>query len=350
MTVTVHYLQGVDYNGAAMRNMILGTFAKTSNLVARDGVLADGGFVASDGASGMDVVIAPGQIVIGPNYLLSSDANITLTLAAGGATARTDLIIARVLDQEAGDANPLGSIEIVKGTTVADPAIPPRSVKLLAVNVPAGANVLSAANFTDRRQFTGASGSILRIPGALSGSVNGVMDKTPVYDEQLKQIGVRDGAAWVKFLKDTDVNAAVAAKVAARVIETSLGNFTITADKQSQWVPAAMVTTNRVVGTGWSTPNGYTQVSVPGWYTMTGQAIFAANANGRRGIMLANAASQAYAQDLRGTSPIGSTILPIYAEDWLEAGDQVRLNVFQDSGGALGLTDLRLTVRLAIVG
>ncbi|HET8588977.1 MAG TPA: hypothetical protein VFM01_05040 [Nakamurella sp.] len=346
MTVIVNHLQAVDEPAADFRRVIIAALAKTSATTARDGVLA--GLAVSDGASGMDVVVAPGQAMVS-GYLVTNTANATVTLDAGGATARTDVIIARVYDEESGDASSTGAIEVVKGTSTTEPALPPRSIKLATVSVNAGAGSLTGSNITDGRSYTGATGPIVS-PGRLSVAPFSLVDGSLVYDPQAKQMGVQhDASTWVKFPNADQVAASIAAAVAASVLETTRSSATI--DVNGAWKQIEMVSTGTSVGSGWTTPSGWTQVPATGWYEITAEAAFNANATGNRGIGLVNSAGTSIGKSrMLPATATGQTLLGMATGAWLTAGSQVRMVLWQNAAASLGVTDLRLTVRLAIVG
>ncbi|HET8588902.1 MAG TPA: hypothetical protein VFM01_04665 [Nakamurella sp.] len=347
MTIIVNHLQAVDEPAADFRRVILAALAKSSATTARDGVLA--GLAVSDGASGMDVVVAPGQAVVS-GYLVTNTANATLTPDAGGATTRTDLIALQVLDQEAGDASSLGQVIVVKGTSAAVPATPTRAIPLATINVTAGANTLTGSAITDARGYTGATGPI-QAPGRLGVAPFGLVDGSLVYDPQARWLGVQHSATeWSKFMRDTDVTAAIAAKVAAAVLETTRSSATV--DVQGAWDQISMTSTGQTIGTGWTTPSGWTQVPAQGWYSITGGATFGANTAGaRRGIGFVDAnGSMIGTPLLLPAASSGNVILSHTVEAWRPTSSQVRMVLWQDAAASMTVTDMRLTVRLAIVG
>lgn len=348
MTITVNHLQAVDEPASVFRRVLLAALAKSSATTLRDGVIGNG-LAVSDGASGMDVVVAPGPAAIA-GYLLVSDANVTVTLDAGGAATRTDLIIARVYDAEAGDAQSQGAVEVVKGTTAAEPALPARSIRLAAVTVAAGANSISAVNITDRRAFTGGSGPVWA-PGALASAPSGLVQGTEVYDPQADQIGIVDGGAWRKFLPDTQIADLIAAAAPNRLMEMTRGDG-LSVPSSATPTNVGMGTVIRSTGGGWSSAGGW--ITVPsdasGWYAVTLACALSANTSGRRMLILRDENDTSRVS--QGSPPLssGSTPVSLTWEGRLAGGAQLRMAVLQDSGSALTLSNIRMTARLVIPG
>lgn len=176
MTVTVSYLQQAGYTGAQERMARAGLLTKSGAAnKARTGILPFNGAELLPGPNSptpdMHTLVTPGVAIIpdsaGGAHELVNDATVTLTHAAANATnPRTDLIIARVYDNEAGDTaatGPMtlpgsagsvnvqsvtGTIEIVQG--VAGPGAPVPALP----NVPAGARCIVLAQVTVRASAT----------------------------------------------------------------------------------------------------------------------------------------------------------------------------------------------------
>jgi hypothetical protein len=135
--------------------------------------------------SGLGLKVEGGVAVVG-DYRVLADAPWTLTVNAGGAAARTDLVVLRVYETEAGDQTNKAQVEIVQGTTTADPTVPARSIVLAAVAVAASAASINAGNITDRRTFTASAGGIVRIPGGyfnMGAAPFGSVGYDPVQDQ-----------------------------------------------------------------------------------------------------------------------------------------------------------------------
>lgn len=72
-----------------------------------------------------------------------------------------------------------------------------------------------------------------------------------------------------------------------------------------------------------------------GWYPITAQVEFAANATGQRGARLLKNGTDQIAYDLRDASAAGTSSVSVSTQVLLNAGEWVELRAFQNSGGAL---------------
>lgn len=198
MAVNVTHVQAGGYAASVDRMGRAALLVKSgaANKV-RTGILPYNGTELLPGPStptpNMQTVTTPGSAVIadsaGGAYVVTSDATVTLTHTAANATnPRTDLVILRVWDNEAGDAaatTPLvlpgtagsvnvqtvtGTVEIVTGVAGVGapvPALPTtRCVVLGQVTVPANATSITAGNIattaaTGRPGRTVATGGVL---------------------------------------------------------------------------------------------------------------------------------------------------------------------------------------------
>lgn len=85
-------------------------------------------------------------------YLFNEEAVTNLAIAAGGASARTDLVIVRVRDSEYSGAVNSAVLEVVQGVGGGGvPALPANSFELARIAVGIGAASIVNANITDRR-------------------------------------------------------------------------------------------------------------------------------------------------------------------------------------------------------
>lgn len=198
MTISGGYAQGGSYPAAVDRLIMSSGLASGSvvDLSRRKGVLLAGASLAVTASSGMNLSVGVGQAVLPGGYVISNDTAYTLAVAASGSSARTDLVIARMYDAEAGDASTGPTIEIIVGTTTAVPATPARALALASVAVGASVSSIAAANLTDLRVFTGAAGGSVPIPGAIATPTlaAGLPDGTPVWDATTAQLAVKSGA------------------------------------------------------------------------------------------------------------------------------------------------------------
>jgi hypothetical protein len=91
-----------------------------------------------------------------------------------------------------------------------------------------------------------------------------------------------------------------------------------------------------------STTSNTSRVTVPsggdGWYVITGNVEFAANATGQRAIaILLNGTSNIATERAVAASAAANTQLSIATQYPLAAGDYIELTAYQSSGGALNV-------------
>lgn len=159
------YQQGASYSANADRDILSSLLYR--KLVADESVPVAGviyggtvGNLFNYLPSGWNTTVERGRAVV-DDYVVVLPQSVTLTFDASTSTARRDLVILRVRDQEAGDLVDNATVEIVKGTTSADPAIPARSLVLGAVNIRASSTSLVDTDLVDRRVFTAANGGMV---------------------------------------------------------------------------------------------------------------------------------------------------------------------------------------------
>jgi len=172
VTVTVGYQQSTTYPAATDRAILMSDNSMDGALgldvSVRPGVMVapvGSMFEASAGAP-LAITIAPGVANVTPNYRLISDVATALTIQPLGASPRTDLIVARVYDTEAGDAQSKGTLEGVTGTSASVPATPARSLALCSVAWPANATAGTQGVISDKRSYTAAAGGAITWAGA----------------------------------------------------------------------------------------------------------------------------------------------------------------------------------------
>lgn len=145
------------------------------------GILTAGDLLVSPRAAGanMSVDVAAGRAVVtgsdAPNqgkYLARSLAAVNLVVGAapGAGTSRIDRVVLHVYDSAiVGGTADVAALEIVAGTAAASPvapAIPPSSILLAELTIPAGLASITAPNIADRR----AGGSALAYPRGIIAS------------------------------------------------------------------------------------------------------------------------------------------------------------------------------------
>lgn len=160
MTITAQWLQAVQYPASADRGVLSALTAKAGAGVSRDGAYGPSELAPSAPGLGMSIDIGPGSASVA-GYIVTSDAPVTVTFDVGSGGTRTDLVVMRVYDQEAGDGSSEAAIEVIKGTSASEPALPTRAIRIAAVQISASAILIDAGMVVDRRQYTAASGGML---------------------------------------------------------------------------------------------------------------------------------------------------------------------------------------------
>jgi hypothetical protein len=167
----------------------VGTWSPDGEIRTRDGVIPGGNPFAATGAGAMSLQVGIGRAAVQGTtaqgaYPVAVDAPETVTFTDGNAQfARIDSVILRVYDGLFDQSNnALARVEVLVGTASATPTaptLPPCSLRLWDVTVPAGASAgVGGINWSsalaDRRRYTAAVGGI--IPQGWGLSFNGAYD------------------------------------------------------------------------------------------------------------------------------------------------------------------------------
>lgn len=179
--------------------------------MARGGFRNDGGAAVTVNAGTMTVAVTPftawvdgGVSDLQAGYWVMSDANETLTVAAGHASlARTDVVIAEVRDT-AHDASGAtdARLRILQGTPGAGvPALPTNALPLRNIVVPAGVSagtggLAGGALSTDRRTFTSGLGGVLTVASLAERNALPSIPGTAVYRTDADRLEVRGTGGW----------------------------------------------------------------------------------------------------------------------------------------------------------
>lgn len=204
MANTPGFIAGIPTPAAVMRTHRNGLLVPTgTNIkVPRQGVLPAGGQCAVTATGGMGISVAAGVVVV-DSYTVAIDAAAPLTVSPAAASARTDIVVVRIRDNEELDGADSATLEIIAGTPGGGvPVTPARCTKLADIAVGASVSSISNANITDRRQATVAAGGIIPIPGALSAAPSGLPPGQAVWDSQVGLVGVVNaaGTGWATRL------------------------------------------------------------------------------------------------------------------------------------------------------
>jgi len=195
------YSQSLAYSAAKDRR-IISTPMAGAVATPSDGVVLGSGSTGNFSvsiSSGMTLDIGGGRAIVS-GYSFISPAAVQRTVAAATGAARRDLVILRVYDTESGDASSKADIEIVKGTTTSDPAIPQNSMIICQIAVPASG---TAIVLTDRRKYTAAAGGVVPMTSAQPVTYDQVAPGTHVHSLTTGNSWQRSGNALVPLLGQT---------------------------------------------------------------------------------------------------------------------------------------------------
>lgn len=189
------------------RQTPLGTMVPEGELLTRDGVIAGGNPFKASGASAMAVQIGVGRALVQGTlaqgaYPLVVTAPETLTITDGHPQfARIDSVVLKVYDGLYDTSQQtLARLEVIKGpetATPTPPVLPPATLRLWDITVPAGTSAGTGgipwgSAFTDRRRYTAAYGGITppggpqSTPGAYAGQ----------YRDNGRILERWDGSSW----------------------------------------------------------------------------------------------------------------------------------------------------------
>lgn len=290
MTVTSFYQQSRTYTAAQDRKLHALLWA------GPDGVRLEAGsplLVQAQSTPAMSVRVNTGWAKRS-NYLAQSDAveNVTVP-AANASNPRIDLIVMRWRDTESGDSESSAKVELVQGTPAAVPQTPSLTnmvvVVLAEVYVAAGTTTIAGSAITDRRVLADQYGR----------------------------------AAWQY----------------SRSANQSIAN--------GQLVDVAL-TTKEVDTDGWGLSGGGLVVPVNGLYLVSGRNGWVAGGSSRGGritldgneITPTHYRSPTSSNALSMAVPTGSALVAA------SVGQSLRLQAYQDTGGALNLSNASMTVLL----
>ena len=180
------------------------------DLIIDSGVVpGENGFAAAKVSGTLNVTIAAGRAVVA-GHRVTSDATETVSVDAGGAQPRIDII---ALESNANTDVRACRFAVVKGTPGAAPEVPTLTesaalwqIPLATVAVPAGASTLDSATITDSRVYTQgrhehAATTITGLQAALNGK------QATLASDQIRKVtissshpsGGSDGDVWLKY-------------------------------------------------------------------------------------------------------------------------------------------------------
>jgi hypothetical protein len=202
-TPIVGYQQANSYTAAKDRQVQV---HKLHHDAASGGIIPGRSGVIMGSASNLDAIrngsnlmavdVAPGMAQVG-TYAVAVGTGVTLTCQPSTSTARRDLVILRVYDQESGDGYSEAKLELVKGTTTVDPALPARSLIIAQCDIGANATQITVV---DRRFFTSAAGGVIPMTTALPVTYDQVAPGDQVFSLNTGNSWQRVGNALIPLL------------------------------------------------------------------------------------------------------------------------------------------------------
>ncbi|ALM38237.1 hypothetical protein [Streptomyces sp. FR-008] len=189
MTVRPAWLLPLGQTREDTRLAPVGTWSPEDEIRTRDGVIPGGDPFAATGVAAMQLQVGVGRATVQGTtaqgaYPVAVDAPETVTLTDGNDQfARVDSVIVRVYDGLFDDSDQaLARVEVIEGepsATPTAPTLPPCSLRLWDVTVPAGASagvggIDWSSALADRRRYTVAAGGI--IPRGWGLSFDGAYD------------------------------------------------------------------------------------------------------------------------------------------------------------------------------
>ena len=264
-------------------------------------------------------------------YHLHNTSAVNVAIAAADGThPRIDLVVAKVRDSEYSGSTDAGSIEVYTGTPAASPVEPSvgtNSYVLARVDVPAGATSITTARITDRRDILG--GQLVATDDARLSDT-----RTPT-----------NGTVTEAKLATAAVSTLKLGQKSRCVVYRTSADSTPDGTWDQVDLSGESVDTDSYHASG---PGITVHESVGGWFTGWVAVQFASNSTGVRGVrikvdgtvleghtlVLPNAGGSDWRAQLHIAANIGAT-----------ADQVVTVEVFQNSGGALNRTDVRLMLQ-----
>lgn len=176
MTVRAGWLLPTGQTREDTRLVPLGTMAPETAMTTRDGVIAGGDALAATGAGTMQVQISTGRALVQGTaaqgaYPVAVTSPETLIITDGNAQyTRIDSVVLKVYDGLYDvEERTAVAVEIVQGPAQATPAppnLPPATLRLWDITVPAGASagtggITWSSALADRRRYTASYGGII---------------------------------------------------------------------------------------------------------------------------------------------------------------------------------------------
>jgi hypothetical protein len=319
----------VQYDAGELRRADAAMFL-ASGIVRGNNALA----VSVDGSDQVSVspgsVVIPGDAVAGTGvYRAGLSSAVTAQLQPRDATySRLDRVIFRQLDTDVVGSHGAytGRVEVLTGEPAAVPQaeqLPLMAVNLAVLTVPAeGGGAVTVDN--SRRTYAAAAGGVIAV-GAPALLTEAAFLAVPVLS---RAVTLSDGAAWTfdgaAWVRDFE-----AARIGAAAAQTIV-NAT---DKEL----TTLTTRVRSDGALHTAGQSSLRATVAGWYRLGAQVTWVANATGFRYLRIMVNQASFVAEDRKQAVSGNNTVNSVATEVYLNAGDLITANVYQNSGNPGGL-------------
>ncbi|WP_290630514.1 hypothetical protein [Aquisalimonas sp.] len=176
------FLQSEEYDALATRRAITanvreGGIIQTGDLGVSPTSPASMTVRVGGGANGGAAMVPGTQVDRQGFYHVVAQGPTEVTLPPANSTnPRIDLVVCRVYDSEYAGSGDEWKLEVVQGTPSSNPAepnLPPNSLALVAITVPAGASTITSGNISNRRRFASFASEryAIRVPHRVAGVV-----------------------------------------------------------------------------------------------------------------------------------------------------------------------------------
>lgn len=235
MTAPIYtgYQQSLAYSAAKDRHIVHGAMGRRATANALSGVIPQAQAGLSCSASGFGLTVTNGAATVS-GYWFIANGDTSLTVEPTTGAARRDLLIARVYDTENGDATSEGKLEIVKGASTSDPTIPPNSLLLYQIDVPASG---SSVTLVDRRVFAVAAGAVKPVQKIADIVIADQIPGAPIYDRATDILWRRSGSSLKRIGAEVIANGVINNNTTVEVRNTwykpELGPIAIPSDASS---------------------------------------------------------------------------------------------------------------------
>lgn len=258
-------------------------------------------------------------------YFFSFQSTSTGTVTAAAGSARVDLLYVQIADSNTGDGTsgaPRVILDYQAGTAGAGvPTLSAaRAFVLAQINVPASGG--GSPTVTWVSPYTSAAGGLQLLQNQTAKAALSPYAGLSVYLLDTNWIETYDGTGW-------------------SISGGSQPNFNLSRSTAFTSIPNGTLFLNNLwdvtSGRGYTNSSGVVTITQAGWYTISVEVEWTANASGsRQALLLLNSlTANIVAGDKRGASSVGGTVNTFSVTRQFAASDVLRVALYQDSGSVL---------------